>query len=82
MMYFLACYERSEGGGYLLVEGAVAVATAAAVLGFAWFRKSHQESLIQSRVARGDCVRCGYPLGTHDRCSECGCAASPRHEQG
>ena len=79
MVYFLACYEGSEGGYYILVQGAAAVASlAVAAFGLTFLRKSRHESLIRSRIARGECVRCGYPLGTLDHCSECGCAASPQ----
>jgi hypothetical protein len=81
MAYFLSCYEGSDGGYLVLVQGAAVATIALASFGFLFFRKSRHESQIRSRIARGECVRCGYPLGTLDRCSECGCAASPRNEQ-
>lgn len=82
MACFLACYENAEGAYYFLVQGGAVVASlAVAAFGLAFIRKSHHESLIRSRIAKGECVRCGYPLGAREQCSECGCAASPRNEQ-
>ncbi len=78
-MYFLACHEHYDHGFFVLVQGALTTAATVAI-GFVIFRKSRHEAVIRSRIAKGECVRCGYPLGTQDRCSECGCAASP--EQG
>jgi hypothetical protein len=78
MVYFLACNEHFDGG-YILAKGAAVATIAAGVILIGVFRKSRHETLIRSRMAKGECVRCGYPLGTHDRCTECGCAVPPRN---
>ena len=77
MLHFLACHEHYDNGFFVLVQGAAVTTVALAGVGFVIFRKARHEAQIRSRIAKGECVRCGYPLGTLDRCSECGCAAAP-----
>lgn len=73
-MLHLACHEHfvDFDGVYMLAKGAGIVAIPAALVVFGWVRKARNDKLAHVRTARGECSYCGYPLGVHDKCTECG----------
>ena len=74
MLHLLGCHEFTSDfeGVAVLAKGAGMAAVPAALVVLGWIRKARHEKLVQSRIARGECVGCGYPLGVHDKCTECG----------
>ena len=75
MLHTLAChdtYAPSIETFFVLAKTAGMAAIPAGLLVVGWVRNARNRKLTQSRLARGECTACGYPLGVHDRCTECG----------
>lgn len=74
-LYALASSSRqvvAKGPSPLEIAACLLLAALLLELGTAYL-VSRREKLVQKRVARGECVGCGYPnSGSTDRCSECG----------
>lgn len=72
----IACHELHESGVFFaMVKGAGFCAIAGGVFILAHIRNAKHIGLVKGRMARGECVGCGYPLGTHACCTECGRSA-------
>jgi hypothetical protein len=83
MLNLLGCHEHEVFfDAYLLAKGAGVMTVAAALVCVGWVRHARQVGLVKGRIARGECVSCGYPIGTHERCTECGQSVLPPDGEG
>jgi hypothetical protein len=62
-------------GNLLLLAVFVLFATGVLAVGFAGVLQWREHG-IETRIKRGLCPQCAYPVGTSDKCTECGAAVS------